>query len=181
MSGCQPPAPCLLTSHAMYDEADPITKALLQVRRSHRNGYLCPCGKECAKVADLLRHYFSCDRVPILISGGVALRLAICHGQQIHGQRLAEDYRRLSALTANGEQVIGVTAAIQRAVGKMERLVREEARRGRDQMTKDHRDTIQRMEELHAVLQRSNTALQTQIRGMEATMARNQHCATMAS
>ena len=153
MSECQPPAPCLLTNHAMYDETDPITKALLQVRRSHRRGYLCPCGKECAKVADLLRHYFSCDRVPILISGGVALRLAICHGQQTHGQRLAEDYRRLSALTASGEQVIGVTAAIQRAVDSMERLVRDEARRGRlrpnDKRPSRH-DTADGANECHA-------------------------------
>ena len=96
-------------------------------------------------------------------------------GQQTHGQRLANDYRRLSALTASGEQVIGVTAAIQRAVDSMERLVRDEARRGRDQMTKDHRDTMQQMEQMNATLQRGNAALQTQIKGMETTMARSQH------
>jgi hypothetical protein len=174
MSGRRQLAPYLLTGHAMYDEADPITKALLQVHRSHQNGYLCPCGKECNKVADLLRHYFSCERVPILTSGGVALRLAICHGQQTHGRRLAEDYRRLAALTATGEQVIGVAAAIERAVGKMERLVKDEASRSRHQMTEDHRDTIRRMEEQHVVLQRSNTTLLMQIKGMETTMARNQ-------
>ena len=113
----------------------------------------------------------TCDQVPILISGGVA-HPAICHG---HGQRLADGYRRLSSLTASGEQVIGVTAAVQRAVDSMERVVRDEARRNRDQMAKDHRDTVQRLERINTTLQRGNAALQTQIEGMETTMARNQH------
>ena len=57
----------------------------------------------------------------------------------------------------------------------MERVVRDEARRNRDQMAKDHRDTVQRLERINTTLQRGNAALQTQIEGMETTMARNQH------
>jgi len=57
----------------------------------------------------------------------------------------------------------------------MERVVKGEARRNRDQMAKDHRDTVQRLERINTTLQRGNAALQTQIEGMETTMARNQH------
>ena len=142
---------------------------------------MCPCNKEFSKVADLPKHYFSCDRVPILILGGVALRLAMCHGQQTHGQRLADDYRRLNSLTANGdhEQVIGVTAAVQRAVDSMERVVKQEARHNREQMTREHQDTVRRLERVNTTLQQGNAALQAQIERLELKMtqqmAQNQH------
>ena len=128
----------------------------------------------CQGCRSALRHYFSCDQVSILTAAGVALRLAICHGQQPHGQRLADDYRRLSSLTASGEQVIGVTAVVQRAADNMERVGRDEARHNRDQMVRNHRNTVQRLERVNTTLQRGNTALQTQIEGLETMMAQNQ-------